>query len=201
MTAVAGHDFGGGCMRIRLTNIMELVAGLAVGLAFARFDYTDGLVHSEPILMYYNDLLVDVLAGVAAVAGVGLGVEATRSRGRGRPWGVGRWIWALSAISLVVCGAGTAITQSISQYTEYNQIKFGHFLIVVTFRVAVGSSTSNLVAFLVAFLITRMATRWPRDVAADYREWSGRVFGVLLIVWRAVIYVYALMHPDDWRIS
>lgn len=188
-------------MTMRVGDIMSLVLGLGAGMALVRFDYSFGLVLAEPTLMYCNDLLVDAFAGFAVAAGGGLGVERLRSRGAAKGWGIGRWTLALSAAAFLLGGITTAATQAIHQYTQYGEIRFVDHLLVVTFEIAVESSSGSLVGFLIVFLLTGLLAPSQGREVADYREWSGRVFGGLLIAWRTVIYVYALLHPDDWRIS
>lgn len=185
-------------MRLRLAHVMELIVGLAMGLAFVRFNGDDGPRGAMSILTYMNDIALDVIAGIAVVAGVSLLLESIRRWGHAGPWGVGRWFWGISATSFVAGGIGQALTMAFDQYLKYNEIQFANFLVDVSFAVAVHGATSDLIGFLLVMLLTALLARPPRGGESDYREWSGRIMGGLLIVWQAVVYIDTILHPDNW---
>lgn len=166
-------------MRLKLVNVLELVVGLAAGMALARFT-SDLSGTSQYNVFLYLRLTAAFLAGISLVMGLRLWVEAIRPHEH-RVWGIGRWTWSLSAASIMLHVARMAVAAPSTIYRREQRI--------ITYNELNSSVISAaewpinvLPGFLIAFLITARIARWPRDPAPDYREWTGLAFASLLII-------------------
>ena len=115
-----------------------------------------------------------ILAGLALTGGLGLAVESLRGR-RPSSWGVGRWIWAIASLSLVILAlvkaAGLTMVLArkgvtgrwIPYYWQVKQHVYQYFIEGPLFPVA-------------AFGLIALLARTPRDPSPDAREWTGRLY-------------------------
>lgn len=101
---------------MRLAGVLELIAVLTIGMGFARYGYSRTLDPLRPMTISVTGLFNQFLAGVAFASGIGVAIESIRSRGKGETWGVGRWMWSLSAIAFLLGGAREAINEPTKKY-------------------------------------------------------------------------------------
>jgi hypothetical protein len=166
-------------MRLKLVNVLELVVGLAVGMALARFTHDLSGTTQYNIFSYLR-LTAAFLAGISLVMGLRLWVEAIRPHEH-RVWGIGRWTWSLSAASIMLHVAWMAVAAPSTIYRREHRIITYNELKSFVISAAVWPM-DVFPGLLIAFLITARIARWPRDSAPDYREWTGLAFAGLLII-------------------
>ncbi len=168
-------------MRMGVAGIMELIAALTVGMGLGRYDYLANQERSVPMAPGVGMTQSSFMAGVVVTAGLGLVVESIRRRGQGFSWGIGRWIWALSAISFLMGGARELIEGRIRSYAYRQQFDWIRQVSGIVYRSAVWSSVSFFDEMVLVFALTYWLAGTRSGVAADAREWGGRAFGLLLV--------------------
>ncbi len=167
----------------KASAVIEPVAALIAGFVFARFSYFQGLVYTsqitaERLASTYGGFVV----GITLVGGLGLAVEIICRWGKGGVWGLGRWIWSLSALSIALLLIETSIdtplyrTKWLGQPTSFHSL-LGFFHNDLTF------SLGRICLHLSAFLVVSSLVRSPGSGVADAREWAGRALGVALLTW------------------
>jgi hypothetical protein len=166
-------------MRLNLANVLELVVAAAAGMALARFVHHQNAGRPYGAFSYL-ELVAAFLGGISLVMGLVLWVEASRPHAH-RVWGIGRWIWSLSATSIVLPVAWMAVmAPSITYLRQHTMITpadlESNFVMLVVW------SMNVFPGLLIAFLFTACIAGWPRDPAPDHREWTGLAFGGLLVI-------------------
>ena len=169
-------------MRIRIDHTWRVIATLITGAVFAVFIYVYPIKIYNSWLALADDAVVAMLAVAAMAGGSGLGVERIRSRGDGKAWGIGRWFWSLSAMSIVLTGGRLVVERPWRRWNlEDKAVKS---IIRISFYY-IKNNIHELFFYLLIFFLASLLARFPRDAAPDFREWSGRAFGCLVIVWGA----------------
>ena len=174
---------------IRLGYLIELVIALGVGLGVSRNEWNffraqarGGL--TPPRVSFFQELvpLVDpFLAGVAVVHGVGLVGESIRGRGP-KNWGLGRRTWAVVSLYLLIETALDA-ENLVAGYLRGGRSPLGAILWRHFQENPSSILTFQFAAALAAVWITARWAGLPGDPAPDAREWTGRVFGVVVLTW------------------
>ena len=171
----------------RIVDLLEWVVALAVGLATFRACFALPIwrlqwERAEIGLVRLALFIASTLFGVAIFEGVVLAVG--RARGRGpRPWGIGRWTWSIAAIYVVLKVASDlanivlAMARTIKTLPDCKALSnyFSYYL--------ASAFSAQFACALAAFLITARLTGLTTNPSPDAREWSGRVFAVLVIGW------------------
>jgi hypothetical protein len=182
-------------MRIRLGYALELVLVLAVGMALARWS-----AHSMVAAGYYRSGVVrqfqlfaePFLAGAALAGGLGTWLEAARRRSP-PIWGIGRWSWSVTALTVLLYSAVESTVQMAVRWK-----KFGH----PDVKAALGQVQGQCILtmfypqtcwVLAAAWLTSRICGQPRDLAPDAREWAGRVFLALVVMWGIAYNVFAVI--------
>ena len=177
-------------MRIRIDYTWRVIATLITGAVFAAFIYLNTIKINHSWIALTDDTVAAFLTVAAMAGGIGLGFERIRSRGDGKAWGIGRWFWSLSALSIVLTGSRLGIEKPWRRWNLGNDVVKG--IITFVFNELQSNIHELSVYFLVFFLASRLA-RFPRDAAPDFREWSGRAFGCLVIVWGAALTLISVL--------
>ena len=163
---------------------MELVIVLAVGAAFARDQLSNPLIRNRlsfaPGSEWVRLIGGSTVSGMALAGGVCLLFEARRRRPPSS-WGIGRWIWSISAVSVVLSVGFNLATGLIYQLQATGRPPAAWYLLN-RFRGFVGIALSEeFVWALTALCFTSWLARSPADPRPDAREWAGRVFGSLVV--------------------
>ena len=169
-------------MRIRINHTWQVIATLIAGAVFAVFIFLYPTKMYNSWVALSDDAIVASLAVAAMAGGAGLGVERIRSRGDVKAWGIGRWSWSLSALSIALAVGRFVIARPWQGRNLGDEIVEG--IIRMAFN-QIQDNIHDLSIHLCVFLLASMLARFPRDAAPDFREWSGRAFGCLVIAWGA----------------
>lgn len=168
-------------MRLKLAAAFDLIVTVAAGAVVGRYGYfwcADQITTLQRVARTLGAFLMGTgLAGVVVLI-----VDAIRSRGRGRPWGVGRWVWWLSAMYLALAGVQTAIEAPVIRRQMYGDSTDLDTLLSLMYE-KTEYGLYRLGLFLVAFLLARRMARPSRDTVLDGQERWGRIYGGLLIAW------------------
>jgi hypothetical protein len=166
---------------MKVAYTLEVVALLAVGLGSAR-SFASEITRDPRDVFLWLRMAGGGFLPAAALVGC-LGVWAEYARGRSpRPWGLGRWIWAMVGLYLLArAGAACAcnfIRGSRDGWTAWE-----------TLERLPGTATAGLAYWFLPsapyLLIALAATHavvvpGPRP-RPDAREWAGRVFGASVV--------------------
>ena len=171
---------------MRIGYILELVVAIGVGLGLARHRLTDpDLAYSFGVLSWFVSFEIGAdafFAGVGLVGGLAVLVERLRGRSPS-PWGPGRRVWFLVASYLLIILIdrilGTVMSRlfmdayfssSISdEIVSGMRGEYGEFLF------------PSMAWFLLALGLTSLTDHARRNLAADSRDWGGRLFAALLV--------------------
>jgi hypothetical protein len=165
---------------VRIREIGGLIFAVGVGLVLVRSS-----LESERFERVNNDQIVveigsQFLVGYAVTAAALLIVERVRRPPAADAWGPGRWTIALS---------GLYVAGSIINFALINRYWWR-----LTGPKYWGEGLHFELPPLVAALwITLGLARRAKPDRADFREWSGRAFGVTVLTWWSVTVV---MHGD-----
>ncbi len=153
--------------------VLELVAGVAVGLGMFRYAQQVGFPFDLTTWWGLGEAWVYLSSGMALVALAGIGVELARRRSPER-WGLGRWAWAIAGLYVVAVHLA-GVAKGVREGMFYVGMPWIYFYGLRPAWEYLG------VALISAWLAGRMA-RLPRDPRPDAREWTGRIYGVLVAV-------------------
>lgn len=178
-------------MRIRLGYAMELVVVVASGLALARSTLGD------PSLRRYlgadstdlpGFLLIDTtLGGIAVAGGIGLAIEAVRRRSP-PSWDIGRWCWAVAAMTVVLRAASVAISMGLPTWKDLGRRSFDASSALFHARLSLAWTFTRSVGLpFAAAAIVALIVR-SKGITPDAREWAGRAL-------LAAISALALTYP------
>jgi hypothetical protein len=171
----------------RIGDLIEWTVALAVGFATVR------ACHSLPtwtrrweVVGVWDRLafvMDPMLWSVAVFEGLALAVE--RARGRGpRAWDVGRWTWSMAAlyavfkVSFDLVDKVLAIVLATRRGPSWNIFAYH-----LSFRLSTVFAEGHFACALTAVLVTLRLSRTPVAAVADAREWTGRAFAVIVLVW------------------
>jgi hypothetical protein len=158
---------------ISIAYVLELVAAVAVGLGMLRYARLVGMPFDLATRRGVLDAWSYLAAGLALVGLVGTAVEVARRRSPER-WGLGRWTWAIAGLYTVVIH-GLGVAKGIRDAMFYLGLPWIYFYGLLWAWPYLGP------ALVSAWLTARMA-RLPRDPKPDAREWTGRIYGLLVVV-------------------
>jgi hypothetical protein len=166
---------------MKLGYMLELTLAVAVGLTLAL-----GWVQGEGLSIdIYTRMTYSFIAGLLFVESIGVWIEKARRRGPS-PWGFGRmtwstlggacliaWAWDMSWDLFGAYGAGALSTAPFWFYAADRSWK-SRFLVWIP----------------LALIITTRLAGLPRDPKPDAREWFGRVFGILIMLFYIFSEIY-----------
>jgi hypothetical protein len=170
---------------VRLGYVMELVVAAALCFALIRWELALASYPSagSPSPSRWIRLLGGSLLGALTVTGtVGLALETARGR-RPASWGLGRWIWAIAGLSLVLDMA-CLLAANLVQRLAFSGVPMSPFLVMmrgVAERTSIHHFFGSIGWSFAALCATAMVARTPRDDEPDAREWAGRLFASLVV--------------------
>jgi hypothetical protein len=170
---------------IRLGYVLELIAAAALCFGFVRWSLSSG-----GFLSFLSDAQVrssdwvrlvggPLLSGLALSGGVGLIVETARGRSPST-WGLGRWIWSISGLYLVLNTAQIAVSAAVARLA-HGMEWLGFARSSLFERIVIHEFFGGFAWAIAAVCTTAMIARSPRDPEPDAREWAGRVFASLAV--------------------
>lgn len=171
-------------MRKRLAVALEPAMILIAGLMVAGYGcwISIGSQTTQSMLEWIAELVGAFLVGVSLAGGVALGVEIVRRRGERVPWGVGRWMWALSAVAIGSVAMNAAIETPLIRKRMYNDPTDLDTLIALVYD-KLSWSLGDISLYLAAFLLARSLARHSIAAVRDGREMGGWVLAVAFIAW------------------
>ncbi len=177
-----------------LGGALESVLILAVAMAVAR---SAAMNHDWSLLppagwwrywWSFYFVFEPFMSGIALAGGLALAIERLRRR-TPEVWGVGRWTWSVSCLVVAYRALGWLFIVVIwnlrqtgptaSAYTLWNNL-MGNWA---------NESSNSIPLALIPALITAWVAHALGTPSADGREWSGRVFCVLVLVWAVVVQI------------
>jgi hypothetical protein len=182
---------------VQLGYALELVFVVAVAMALARVAFGNHDWSGAPAPGWWDYwwrlcfLVEPLMSGVALAGGTGLAIEVLRRR-TPPVWGWGRWTWSLAGLGVLMNFAGGSgqtliywLTHPISPHQPPG-----------LFYYLVGGWPdwfSNMILLtLVPALITARVAGVPVSASPDGREWAGRAFALLSVLWGSVFRVVPL---------
>jgi hypothetical protein len=169
--------------RFRLGYALELVAVLAVGLAFLRLwtDEAEAAPRHLRLAHYFKAFGDSFPTGVALAGLLGLGIEVARGRSPAI-WGLGRWVWSFAGLCFFFESSFMVVVNVADNAHHGKPIDFVSQ--ILEWLPWFGAVQWGAIAWgVVAVALTRRLARLPPDPAPDAREWSGRVFAGFLMAW------------------
>jgi hypothetical protein len=175
--------------RFRLAYALELVFVLAIGLALFRLQFDFRTQSEDPddaprhlqLANYLKGFGDSFPTGVALAGLLGLGIEVARKRSPAI-WGFGRWTWSVAGLYFLLNSAFSVLVAAASN--AYHGVPIHIVPLILRWLPWYGALQWGRIAWgLVAIGITRRLARVPPDPAPDAREWAGRIFAVLIVVW------------------
>lgn len=169
-------------MRLRLVDVMALIAGLAVGLWLVLADVK---ADDGPVMGRFSDvgllIVVFVLGGLSLVGPVLLLAE----RGRGRPWGPGKLLWFST-------GMAAWLMWPPIVYARLGDRKLGDTMTAPCFAYG-----TPLMALYVTLAL--LAGGWLRRSRRRRRRLARERLGLLLgLLWACTgLYVLYLLYATD----
>jgi hypothetical protein len=134
-----------------------------------------------PLYLQLSTLIEPALAAITMVEGVILLVERLRRKGPA-VWGLGRWTWSVAALYIPLYLGFQTLVAIVQGGRRGARLPASRDLANIAMRSA-DLFRSRFVWALVAGWIAIKLSRWPIGSEADAREWSGRLFATLLVVW------------------
>lgn len=171
-------------MRFRFSRTGEVIATLMAGATYAISIHLIDMRPSDSWITQADEVVVAFLAVASFAEGLALSIESIRTRGQTKVWGIGRWFWTLSGLSMVLAGARFIVERPWLKWGLEGEIL--RLIVRLSFNGASEAIHRLSLYFLVFFLVSWLA-QYPRDSAPDFREWTGRVFGGLVILWEATV--------------
>jgi hypothetical protein len=182
-------------LNVRIRYALELVLVLAMGMALARAAFPPHDFSEPPPSGSWVSWAVLVLtlnpfmSGVALTGGFGLAIERIRGRSPAT-WGFGRWTWSLACLVVLLqltvnwCWLAFWLIRSghsrISVPPSYTLLA----MLMSTFLGWPDQFSGTVLFTLIASLVTARATRaLGEDRSPDGREWTGRGFALLTLIW------------------
>jgi hypothetical protein len=178
--------------RIRMSDVLEWVVALAVGMAVMRWVYYETGLNTGKLGSEWPELVSPTLAGIAIVEGLALALESATRHGPAR-WGLGRWAWATTGLYLLVDTSrfvGPRLPLRVTRPGSSFDFQMLGNDIASCWRFAIGRS------YRFALPSAAIAFRWatgPIGRSPDAREWSGRLFTVFLPFWELFQVIWAWM--------
>ena len=181
---------------IRLGYVLELVATAAFCLGLVRAQILSAA--NDPVLrsavgfrmgasFWLRHAGGPLLAGLALAGGIGLAVEAIRGR-RPSSWGLGRWIWSIAGLMLLVCAAAEGLSLGAEWLSRMARPRRPPGSGVAASWIATRLLHWPMYRFfdqfglaIAAVCATSMTARQPRDPEPDARDWAGRLFASLAV--------------------
>lgn len=170
---------------IRLGYVLELVATAAVCSAVVRSQMTSRWVGLNHITAGHSGEIRLVgggfLTGLALAGGVGLLVETLRGR-RPTSWGIGRLIWSIAGVYMVLSTAVQLVALAINRSVRPGPIPpIGVAVQHLLERAAIYQFFGDFPWAIAAVCATALIVGGPRDPEPDAREWAGRLFASLIV--------------------
>jgi hypothetical protein len=151
---------------MQLGFALEMVAGVCVGCALAKYNMTFYHASTSPRIWPYV-VGSGLLTGPTLVGGAGLIVEALHRRSPAI-WGVGRQIWLTLAVVIVFGVVMNRVYAMLSLFQWFPNLT-GVPLVQVWYRYWPQYAPISL-----AIVITNWVSRRRGDPTPDAREWTGR---------------------------
>ena len=143
---------------------------------------TDPGLCRDAVCLWLKEAVEDCFSGAAIVGCAGVWAERAQRRAPAS-WGPGRWVWSSVGLYAILSFGFIVLDSAVRSYRH--KAAFGDFLggIPSDARANLASSFVNFPpSMLLALGISYLAVGRRDQPAADAREWSGRTFGVLVVV-------------------
>jgi hypothetical protein len=173
--------------RVGIRHLLEMIAAVGCGLALAKLCHGDRRVGS----LGPRFVVEPVLAGTAAVGALALAWERLRRRAS-RPWGLGRWAWAVAGGYVLA-----ALLDNAALFLGFSWKRGGPISGSALLGSTLGTCTTLFYpqvwyVLLVGWLLTRKATTL-QDPDPDSRELTGRLLLAAILAWGLAYRIQAVV--------
>ncbi len=185
--------------RMRLSFLIEIVAGLALGFGGIRYAHSDRGEMGALNLSYLGSGLghyINPFVCTLSVCGLAAIVVERLAGKTPETFGLGRWTWALCGAFVLSFGLHT-LKRLWVQDPNLAWAGVDEWLRDWITNGTKGAITSLIMALWAVYWIGRR----PRVVPADGREWTGRIFGVLVVAWSMFLNVVQFLQHRGWLVS
>lgn len=185
--------------QFRLLFLIEVVAGLALGFAGIRLASNEPGVQSilaDPFFVSRWTAFVNPFVASLSVAGLLVILwERLAHRSDSPLWGIGRVTWAATG-AFVLAHAGRDLLREWIRTNSTPGAKVD--LKVWLSNWLVHGTSGAITSLVIAIWITYAVLRIRSPVAADSREWSGRIFGIAIVSWSTSLHVLWYANVRGW---
>jgi hypothetical protein len=182
-------------MRVRLGYALELVLVLAMGMALGRWaahsPVAAGYFRSD-VVRQFQFFVEPILAGMALAGGLGTWLEAARRRSPPN-WGIGRWSWSVAALTVLLYSVAESTVQMAILWKRQGHPDVKGALGQVQGQCILTTFYPQTCWVLAAAWLTFRISGQARDPNPDAREWAGRVFLALVVMWGIAYNVFAVI--------
>ena len=109
-------------------------------------------------------------------------LQTLRGRGAGSNWGVGRWIWSVSALFVVFNLSSTLLVLVTTEYRRIGICPPREIQLRVMHAVCTQQFLNEFAWAIPAIALTRRWSGIERVGMVDLYEYSGRLFGALVVI-------------------
>lgn len=176
----------------RLVDLLEWIPSIGLGLALAKFLVGRLSALGDFPFLRMVMMVESILFAFVVVQGVGLCIEVVRRRSPS-PWGIGRWTWSVAAVAIALRFTVRLIQHGVRvSLGDYHWPSLKSWLFDF-FYARQAEFHREFACFLIAACLTMRKVRSSSEIVADSREWSGRGFAIVVVIWSMAWFILETM--------
>lgn len=167
-------------MKFRVATMMEMVFVCGCGFATARILYEKCDASNDGPSYWFELVLRGIIPGVVLAE---LAAQTVECCGNLSPsiWGFGRRAWGITGIYVLVYGISEVLPSWFRSKFTSSQSSNDWFVIDVVAEWQRDEQSGTLPWIILTLFIASFMAKLPKDPKPDFREWTGRIFAVLLV--------------------